>query len=94
MKNGRAAGEKIHQLRKQHDVRPVFKRVDTCAAEFESYTPYLYSTYEEEDEATPPIARRSSFWAAGPTASGRALSSTTAAATPRSRCAMTVSKRS
>ncbi len=30
---------------------PVFKRVDTCAAEFESFTPYLYSTYEEEDEA-------------------------------------------
>ena len=32
-------------------MRPVFKRVDTCAAEFESFTPYLYSTYEEEDEA-------------------------------------------
>ena len=32
-------------------VQPVFKRVDTCAAEFESFTPYLYSTYEEEDEA-------------------------------------------
>ncbi len=32
-------------------IAPVFKRVDTCAAEFESFTPYLYSTYEEEDEA-------------------------------------------
>jgi carbamoyl-phosphate synthase large subunit len=32
-------------------VRPVYKRVDTCAAEFESYTPYLYSSYEQEDEA-------------------------------------------
>ncbi|MGB6266774.1 MAG: carbamoyl-phosphate synthase large subunit [Candidatus Acidiferrales bacterium] len=32
-------------------VVPVFKRVDTCAAEFESFTPYLYSTYEEEDES-------------------------------------------
>ena len=32
-------------------VMPVFKLVDTCAAEFESFTPYLYSTYEEEDEA-------------------------------------------
>ena len=31
--------------------QPVFKRVDTCAAEFESFTPYLYSTYEEEDES-------------------------------------------
>ena len=34
--------------------------VDTCAAEFESYTPYLYSTYDEEDEAPPtPRKRRS-----------------------------------
>ncbi len=34
-------------------VKPVFKRVDTCAAEFEAFTPYLYSTYETEDEARP-----------------------------------------
>ncbi len=53
IKNGRSAAEKVYQLRKEHGVRPVFKRVDTCAAEFESYTPYLYSTYEEEDEAPP-----------------------------------------
>jgi carbamoyl-phosphate synthase large subunit len=40
------------RLRRAHlDVKPVFKRVDTCAAEFESFTPYLYSTYEEEDES-------------------------------------------
>ncbi len=37
--------------RDDHDIHPVFKRVDTCAAEFESYTPYLYSTYEEECES-------------------------------------------
>ncbi len=37
--------------RKMESILPVFKRVDTCAAEFESFTPYLYSTYEEEDEA-------------------------------------------
>jgi len=37
--------------REAMNVRPVFKRVDTCAAEFESHTPYLYSSYEEEDEA-------------------------------------------
>ena len=59
MKEGRAAGEKIHQLRKQHGVQPVYKRVDTCAAEFESYTPYLYSTYEEEDEAAPDRSQES-----------------------------------
>ena len=73
-------------------MKPVYKRVDTCAAEFESYTPYLYSTYEDEDEATPTDERKSSFWAAGPTASGRELSSTTAAATPRSPCAKTASR--
>ena len=37
--------------REQLGVRPVYKRVDTCSAEFESHTPYLYSSYEDEDEA-------------------------------------------
>ncbi len=41
----------VRLARAKHEVRPVFKRVDTCAAEFESFTPYLYSTYEEEDES-------------------------------------------
>src|SRR5579863_4173143 len=41
----------IKHLRAKSRVAPVFKRVDTCAAEFESFTPYLYSTYEDEDEA-------------------------------------------
>ncbi len=41
----------VRQARARHGIRPVFKRVDTCAAEFESFTPYLYSTYETEDEA-------------------------------------------
>ena len=41
------------QARWAAGVRPVYKRVDTCAAEFEAYTPYLYSTYEEECEAAP-----------------------------------------
>lgn len=36
----------IRNLRKELEIRPVFKTVDTCAAEFEAYTPYLYSTYE------------------------------------------------
>ncbi|HVS35577.1 MAG TPA: carbamoyl-phosphate synthase large subunit, partial [Gemmataceae bacterium] len=38
--------EKVRHLRKKHGVLPVYKRVDTCAAEFEAYTPYYYSTYE------------------------------------------------
>jgi carbamoyl-phosphate synthase large subunit len=37
--------------RARYGVSPVFKRVDTCAAEFESFTPYMYSTYEDEDES-------------------------------------------
>jgi carbamoyl-phosphate synthase large subunit len=38
--------EQVRQARLKHGIRPVFKRVDTCAAEFEAHTPYLYSTYE------------------------------------------------
>jgi carbamoyl-phosphate synthase large subunit len=41
----------VRERRRELGIRPVFKRVDTCAAEFESFTPYLYSTYEEEDES-------------------------------------------
>ena len=39
-------------MRKKEGITPVYKLVDTCAAEFESYTPYYYSTYEQENEAT------------------------------------------
>jgi carbamoyl-phosphate synthase large subunit len=41
----------VRLQRARYGVAPVFKRVDTCAAEFESFTPYMYSTYEEEDES-------------------------------------------
>jgi carbamoyl-phosphate synthase large subunit len=47
---GTAALE-VRERRKQLGVRAVFNRVDTCAAEFESFTPYLYSSYESEDES-------------------------------------------
>jgi len=40
----------IRETRNKHGIKPTYKRIDTCAAEFESYTPYFYSTYEEEDE--------------------------------------------
>ncbi len=45
--------EKVRALREEHHIRPVYKMVDTCAAEFESTTPYYYSTYEIEDEVIP-----------------------------------------
>ncbi len=49
---GEAGGAAAVRLgRERLGVRPTYKRVDTCAAEFESFTPYLYSTYEDEDEA-------------------------------------------
>jgi carbamoyl-phosphate synthase large subunit len=41
----------IRALRKERGIKPVYKLVDTCAAEFEARTPYFYSTYEQEDEA-------------------------------------------
>ena len=41
----------IFSLRKENGIMPVFKMIDTCAAEFKSYVPYFYSTYEEENES-------------------------------------------
>ena len=41
----------IWQLRKRYRIYPVYKMIDTCASEFESYVPYFYSTYEEENES-------------------------------------------
>jgi len=55
--------DKIRQLRHDYDIKPVYKLVDTCAAEFEAYTPYFYSTYEVEDEAAKPTVAKWSFWA-------------------------------
>ncbi|MDP2327499.1 MAG: carbamoyl phosphate synthase large subunit, partial [Dehalococcoidia bacterium] len=50
--------EQVRALREEWDIRPVYKMVDTCAAEFDAVTPYFYSTYEYENEA-PPTARES-----------------------------------
>ncbi|MCR5118385.1 MAG: carbamoyl-phosphate synthase large subunit [Lachnospiraceae bacterium] len=41
----------IWELRKKYDIRPVYKMIDTCASEFDSYVPYFYSTYEDENES-------------------------------------------
>jgi carbamoyl-phosphate synthase large subunit len=63
----------IRELRKAHGVRPVFKRVDTCAAEFEAFTPYLYSTYEEEDEADTTDRRKIIILGGGPNRIGQGI---------------------
>jgi carbamoyl-phosphate synthase large subunit len=71
--DGKGAPEKVRHLRKKHHVTPVYKRVDTCAAEFESYTPYLYSTYEEEDEATPTQKKKVIILGSGPNRIGQGI---------------------
>ena len=71
--SGKGLVEAVHQLRSRHGVRPVYKRVDTCAAEFESYTPYMYSTYEEEDEATPTDRKKVIILGSGPNRIGQGI---------------------
>ncbi|HEV3039348.1 MAG TPA: carbamoyl-phosphate synthase large subunit [Candidatus Angelobacter sp.] len=63
----------IRQLRTNHNIRPAYKLVDTCAAEFESYTPYLYSTYEEEDEAPPTNRKKVLILGSGPNRIGQGI---------------------
>ena len=54
-------------------IRPVYKRVDTCAAEFEATTPYLYSTYETENEADPTDRRKVIILGSGPNRIGQGI---------------------
>jgi carbamoyl-phosphate synthase large subunit len=64
---------RAHRLR--HGIRAKFKSVDTCAAEFEAYTPYYYSTYEDEDEvpSKPPGTRRIVILGGGPNRIGQGI---------------------
>src|SRR5437870_1706968 len=71
--SGKSGQEKVRHLRKKRGIMPVYKRVDTCAAEFESYTPYLYSTYEEEDEATPTKKKKVIILGSGPNRIGQGI---------------------
>ena len=67
------SAEAVRARRLALGVRPVFKRVDTCAAEFESFTPYLYSTYEDEDEAEPTQRRKIIILGSGPNRIGQGI---------------------
>src|SRR5213595_2601594 len=71
--SGKGAQEKVRHLRKKNKLSTVYKRVDTCAAEFESFTPYLYSTYEEEDEATPTKKKKVIILGSGPNRIGQGI---------------------
>ena len=63
----------VRKMRTAAGVVPVFKRVDTCAAEFEAHTPYLYSTYEDECEARPTDARKIMVLGGGPNRIGQGI---------------------
>ncbi|MEZ5306794.1 MAG: carbamoyl-phosphate synthase large subunit [Pyrinomonadaceae bacterium] len=65
--------EAVRQRRKALGILPVYKRVDTCAAEFESFTPYLYSTYEEECESEPGEKRKIMILGSGPNRIGQGI---------------------
>ncbi len=63
----------IRSLRQRLGVLPTYARVDTCAAEFEAYTPYLYATYESEDEAEPTDRPKVIILGGGPNRIGQGI---------------------
>ncbi|HOT23456.1 MAG TPA: carbamoyl-phosphate synthase large subunit [Thermoleophilia bacterium] len=69
---GRSERE-VRALRLEHGVTPVFKAVDTCAAEFAAETPYYYSTYEDENEASPGERERVVILGSGPNRIGQGI---------------------
>ncbi len=63
----------VREARKKLGVSAVFNRVDTCAAEFESFTPYMYSSYETEDEAAPSNRKKVMILGSGPNRIGQGI---------------------
>ncbi len=73
---GRAYGKteaEMRRLRTSLGILPTYKLVDTCAAEFEAYTPYYYSTYDEEDESNPTDRRKIVILGGGPNRIGQGI---------------------
>jgi len=68
-----SSADTVRSLRHANNVRPVYKRVDTCAAEFEAFTPYMYSTYEEECEAQPSDKKKIMILGGGPNRIGQGI---------------------
>jgi carbamoyl-phosphate synthase large subunit len=64
---------KVRTERHRHNIRPVYKRVDTCAAEFATHTAYMYSTYEEECEALPTDRKKIIVLGGGPNRIGQGI---------------------
>jgi carbamoyl-phosphate synthase large subunit len=65
--------ELVRQRRLEQGLVPAFKRIDTCAAEFESFTPYLYGTYEQVCEADPTAKRKVVILGSGPNRIGQGI---------------------
>ncbi|TES84472.1 MAG: carbamoyl-phosphate synthase (glutamine-hydrolyzing) large subunit, partial [Dehalococcoidia bacterium] len=65
--------EQVRQLRCDWNIRPVYKMVDTCAAEFDAATPYFYSSYEQENEALPSKANKAVVIGSGPIRIGQGI---------------------
>jgi carbamoyl-phosphate synthase large subunit len=63
----------VRQYRKKEGIEAVFKLVDTCAAEFEAYTPYYYSTYEDEDESRAGVRPKIMILGGGPNRIGQGI---------------------
>lgn len=63
----------IYLLRKEHNIYPVYKMIDTCSSEFESYVPYFYSTYEEENESIVSNKKKIIVLGAGPIRIGQGV---------------------
>ncbi|OED82266.1 carbamoyl phosphate synthase large subunit [Vibrio cyclitrophicus ZF65] len=67
------AESEIRRMRDQYDIHPVYKRVDTCAAEFSSDTAYMYSSYDEECEANPTDKDKIMILGGGPNRIGQGI---------------------
>ncbi len=65
--------EEIYELRKKENIFPVYKMIDTCSSEFESYVPYFYSTYEEENESIISKKKKIIVLGAGPIRIGQGV---------------------
>jgi carbamoyl-phosphate synthase large subunit len=63
----------VREKRLELQLKPAFKRIDTCAAEFESFTPYMYSTYEDFDEAEPTELPKVIILGSGPNRIGQGI---------------------
>ncbi|MEG9432573.1 carbamoyl-phosphate synthase large subunit [Terriglobus sp. ADX1] len=71
--DGKDASQQVAAAREKHGIQPVYKLVDTCAAEFESFTPYFYSSYDEEDEAIPTAKKKIIILGSGPNRIGQGI---------------------